>query len=123
MRRLLSKNKTGCEVSSCIASFREWATEGGGRAIYSREWLTAPPLALHKKLRKCPALNTPLEIHRVKYPVGNTPLEIPRESVFNGSLVHLNVGIGLTFLGRSCSTRQDFYFQPFFEMILAVGCR
>jgi hypothetical protein len=29
LRRLLSKNKAGCEVFSCIASFREWATAGG----------------------------------------------------------------------------------------------
>jgi hypothetical protein len=30
LRRLLSKNKTDCEVFSCIASsFREWATAGG----------------------------------------------------------------------------------------------
>ena len=27
-------------------------------------------------------------------------------SVFNGSVVYFNVGIGLTFLGRCCSTRQ-----------------
>ena len=44
-------------------------------------------------------------------------------SVFNGSVVYFNVGIGLTFLGRSCSTRQELYFQLFFEMILAVECR
>ena len=32
-------------------------------------------------------------------------------SVFNGSVVYFNVGIGLIFLGGSCSTRQepDFY--------------
>jgi hypothetical protein len=28
-------------------------------------------------------------------------------SVFNGSVVYFNVGIGLTFFGRSCSTRQE----------------
>jgi hypothetical protein len=39
-------------------------------------------------------------------------------SVFNGSVVYFNVGIvGPTFLGRSCSTRQELYFQLFFEMI------
>jgi hypothetical protein len=27
---VVSKNKTDCEDSSCIASFREWATAGGG---------------------------------------------------------------------------------------------
>jgi hypothetical protein len=32
-------------------------------------------------------------------------------SVFNGSVVYFDVGIGLTFLGRSCSTRQKLYFQ------------
>ena len=36
-------------------------------------------------------------------------------SVFNGSVVYFNVGIGLTFLGRSCSTRQELYFQLLFE--------
>jgi hypothetical protein len=41
-------------------------------------------------------------------------------SVFDGSVVYFNVGIGLTFLGRSCSTRQELYFQLFFEKILAV---
>jgi hypothetical protein len=41
-------------------------------------------------------------------------------SVFNGSEVYFNVGIGLTFLGRCCSTRQELYFQLLFEMILAV---
>ncbi len=35
-------------------------------------------------------------------------------SVFNGSVVYFNVGIGLTFLGRSCSTRQELYFELFF---------
>ena len=34
-------------------------------------------------------------------------------SVFNGSVVHFNVGIRLTFLGRSCSTCQELYFQLF----------
>ena len=44
-------------------------------------------------------------------------------SVFNGSVVYFNVGIGLTFFGRSCSTRHELYFQLFLEMILAVECR
>jgi hypothetical protein len=35
-------------------------------------------------------------------------------SVFNGSVVYFNVGIGLIFLGRSCSTRQELYFQLLF---------
>jgi hypothetical protein len=34
-------------------------------------------------------------------------------SVFNGSVVYFKVGIGLTFLGRCCSTRQELYFQLF----------
>jgi hypothetical protein len=35
-------------------------------------------------------------------------------SVFNGSVVYFNVGIGLPFLGRCCSTcRQELYFQLF----------
>jgi hypothetical protein len=34
-------------------------------------------------------------------------------SVFNGSVVCFNVGIGLTFLGRSCSTRHELSFQLF----------
>ena len=34
-------------------------------------------------------------------------------SVFNGSVVYFNVGIGLTFLGGSCSTRQELYFYLF----------
>jgi hypothetical protein len=48
-----------------------------------------------------------------------------KASAFNGSVVYFNVGIGLTFLGRSCSTRrQELYFQLFFEKILlAVACR
>jgi hypothetical protein len=37
-------------------------------------------------------------------------------SVFSGSVVYFNVGIGLTLLGRSCSTREELYFQ-LFEMI------
>ena len=41
-------------------------------------------------------------------------------SVFNGSVVYFNVGIGLTFLGRCCSTRQELYFQLFLKSILAV---
>jgi hypothetical protein len=41
-------------------------------------------------------------------------------SVFKGSVVYFNVGIGLTFLGISCSTRQELYFQLFFLSILAV---
>ena len=41
-------------------------------------------------------------------------------SVFNGSVVYFNVGIGLTFVGRSCSTCPELYFQLFVEMILAV---
>jgi hypothetical protein len=44
-------------------------------------------------------------------------------SVFNGSVAYFNVGIGLTFLGRCCSTRQELYFQLFVEMLLAVECR
>jgi hypothetical protein len=36
-------------------------------------------------------------------------------SVFNGSVVYVNVGIGLTFLCRSCSTRQELYFHPFWK--------
>jgi hypothetical protein len=32
---------------------------------------------------------------------------------FNGSVVHFNVRVGLTFLGRSCSTRQELYFYLF----------
>ena len=44
-------------------------------------------------------------------------------SVFNGSVVYFNVGIGLTFLGRCCSTRQELYFQLLFEMNLAVEYR
>jgi hypothetical protein len=35
-------------------------------------------------------------------------------SVFNGSVVYFNVRIRLTFLGRSCSTRHELYFQLFF---------
>jgi hypothetical protein len=35
-------------------------------------------------------------------------------SVFNGSVVYFDVGIGLTFLGRCRSTRQELYFQLFF---------
>jgi hypothetical protein len=35
--------------------------------------------------------------------------------VFNGSVLYFNVGIGLTFLGRCCSTRQELYFQLIFE--------
>ena len=31
-------------------------------------------------------------------------------SVFNGSVVYFKVGVGLTFSGRSCSTRQELYF-------------
>jgi hypothetical protein len=38
-------------------------------------------------------------------------------SVFNGSVVYFNVGIGLTFLGRSCITCHELYFQLLFEMI------
>jgi hypothetical protein len=38
-------------------------------------------------------------------------------SVFNGSVVYFNVGIGLTFFGRSFSTRQELYFQLFFEKL------
>jgi hypothetical protein len=34
-------------------------------------------------------------------------------SVFNGSVVYFNVGIGLTFFGRCCSNRQELYFQLF----------
>jgi hypothetical protein len=34
-------------------------------------------------------------------------------SVFNGSAVYFNVGVGLTFLGGSCSTRQELYFYLF----------
>jgi hypothetical protein len=41
-------------------------------------------------------------------------------SVFNGSVVHFNVGIGLTFLGRCCSTCQNFTSSYFLKMILAV---
>jgi hypothetical protein len=47
-------------------------------------------------------------------------------SVFNGSVVYFDVGIGLTFLGRSCSTSQELYYpgtKYLFEMILAVVCR
>ena len=36
-------------------------------------------------------------------------------SVFNGSVVYFNVGIGLIFLGGSCSTRQELYFTYFEE--------
>jgi hypothetical protein len=32
-------------------------------------------------------------------------------SVFNGLVVYFNVGIGLTFLGGSCSTRQELYLK------------
>jgi hypothetical protein len=42
-------------------------------------------------------------------------------SVFNGSVVCFYVGIGLTFLVRSCSTCPELYFQLFFEKsVLAV---
>jgi hypothetical protein len=36
-------------------------------------------------------------------------------SVFNGSVVYFNVGIGLTFFGRCSSTRHELYFQLFFR--------
>jgi hypothetical protein len=35
-------------------------------------------------------------------------------SVFSGSVVYFNVGIGLTFLNRSCSTCQELSSQLFF---------
>jgi hypothetical protein len=38
-------------------------------------------------------------------------------------IVYFNVGIGLTFLGRSCSTRQDFPSNYFKILILAVEYR
>jgi hypothetical protein len=41
-------------------------------------------------------------------------------SVFNGSVVYFNVGIGLTFFGRCCSSRQELYFHLFLKSILAV---
>jgi hypothetical protein len=41
-------------------------------------------------------------------------------SVFNGSVVCFNVGIGLTFLGRSCSICLEYYFQLVLKNILAV---
>ena len=40
-----------------------------------------------------------------------------------GAVTYFNVGIGLTLLGRSCSTRRELYFQLFFEMVLAVETR
>jgi hypothetical protein len=36
-------------------------------------------------------------------------------SVFNGSVVHFNAGIGLTLLGMCCITRQELYFQLFVQ--------
>ena len=43
-------------------------------------------------------------------------------SVFNGSVVYFNVGIGLTFLGVVVLVK-NFTSSYFFEMILAVECR
>jgi hypothetical protein len=42
----LSKNKTGCELSTCIASFREWATAGGKCNLLSRvaRWSSSCPV-------------------------------------------------------------------------------
>jgi hypothetical protein len=34
-------------------------------------------------------------------------------SAFNGSVVYFNVGFRLTFLGRSCSARQELYLYLF----------
>jgi hypothetical protein len=36
-------------------------------------------------------------------------------SVFNGSAVYFDVGIGLTLFGMCCSTRQELYFQLFVQ--------
>jgi hypothetical protein len=60
--------------------------------------------------------------------VGNSPspfslLPGPRPTVFSQHKVEthvdfvlaFNVGIGLTFLGKCCSTRQELYFQLFVE--------
>jgi hypothetical protein len=46
-------------------------------------------------------------------------------SAFNGSVVYFNVGIGLTFLGGSCSIRvKNFVTSSYFEeKKLAVECR
>jgi hypothetical protein len=41
-------------------------------------------------------------------------------SVFNGSVVCFDVGIGLSFFSRSCSTRQELYLQLFVKKQLAV---
>jgi hypothetical protein len=43
-------------------------------------------------------------------------------SVFNGSVVYFNVGIGLTFLGKCCSTRQELYFQLFLKIAVEILC-
>jgi hypothetical protein len=44
-------------------------------------------------------------------------------SVFNGSVVCFDVGIGLTFLGRCCSNRHGRQFQLLCEKFLAVEYR
>jgi hypothetical protein len=41
-------------------------------------------------------------------------------SVFNGSVVYFNVGIGLTFLGRCCSLLKNFTSSYLLKNILAV---
>jgi hypothetical protein len=75
--------------------------------------------ALRKKLRKYP-----IKLPHLKYPIKKICIKnTPIVGDFNGSVVYFNAGIGLTFLGRSCSTRQELYFQLFFKSILAVGCR
>jgi hypothetical protein len=44
-------------------------------------------------------------------------------SIFNGSVVYFDVGIGLTFLVGVIVLVKNFTFSYFFEMILAVECR
>ena len=44
-------------------------------------------------------------------------------SAFSGSVVYFNVEIGLIFLGRSCSKRQELYLLRLFYEDIGLECR
>jgi hypothetical protein len=82
-------------------------------AITSLEWIVWKEAAKNMKIHR--SIPKPLRWSKTIGVGWNSWWMDISTARLNGSVVYFNVGLGPTFLGRCCSTRQELYFQLFFE--------